>query len=125
MRTRFSSLLFIALSLALGAPAVHAANPFAGTYTEAYMDHQADGKAQYGTVVVSSTGAMTMTLTTYVGDGLNQQQVLHGTVSSTGAVKITVPGVTVSVKFLKQGGTVVGFTGSTSKGGVFVAVRKS
>ncbi len=115
----------IVASLALGTSAVHAASPFAGTYTEAYMDHQADGKAQYGTVVVSSTGAMTMTLQTYVGSGFNQQQVIHGTVSSTGGVSITVPGVSVTVKFLKQGSTVVGFTGSTSKGGVFVGVRKA
>ncbi len=125
MRTILPSLIIASLSFGLGAPAAHAAaNPFVGSYTMAYMDHDKQGQGQYGTMAVSTTGSVTITLVTYVGNDLNKQSVLHGTVSSTGAVKFPGAQDSVAIKFLKQGSTVLGFTGSTGKGGVMVGVRK-
>jgi hypothetical protein len=114
----------LVLSLLLGTSAAQAANAYAGTYTMAYMDHLATGRAQYGTATVSTSGALTISLTTYVGTPLNQKQALTGTVSAAGVVTIKNSPAKVTIKFVKVGTTVSGFTGTiATTGGVMVAVR--
>jgi len=122
---KFLRLSLLVLGLGLGTSAARAANAYAGTYTMLYADHEANGKAQYGTLKIATNGAITITLTTYVGSGFNKQNVITGTVSSTGVVKANNPSTAVTFKFVKQGSAVVGFTGTTGVGGVLVGVRKA
>ena len=123
MRLSYRFIALLVLSLVLGASAAQAANAYAGTYTMAYMDHLATGRAQYGTATVSTTGALMISLTTYVGTPLNKPQTLTGTVSAAGAVTINNAPAKVTIKFVKLGTTVSGFTGTVTPGGVMVAVR--